>query len=254
MKKSVRAKSLAGFEKYLQLDNRMEITVKKYIRDAEIFLNFLGDRKISEELLEEYKEFLLSKYAQTSVKAMLIALNKYLEYCGTELRIDHTDVSGKSPNMAKRELTAQEYSRLISAARSGGDDRLSMALETICAAGLQFSQLKYITVEAVKNSCAIVESHGKKFEVYLPKTLCAKLQDYCQKKGIEQGMIFTTRNGKPIDRSNLAHQMSRLCETANVDENKIFFQNLKTLYTRIYKNMGRDIVDRMGLAEITEKL
>ncbi len=247
MKKVVRVKSLAGFEKYLQLDNRMEITVKKYIRDTKSFLNFLGDRKISEEVLEEYKEFLLSKYAQTSAKAMLIALNKYLEYCGTELRIDHTDVSGKSPNMAKRELTAQEYSRLISAACNQGDDRLSMALETICAAGLQFSQLKYITVEAVENSCAFVESHGKKSEIYLPKTLCAKLQDYCQKKGIEQGVIFVTRNGNPIDRSNLARKMRRLCSEAGVDENKIFLQNLKTLYTRTYEKLNRDFVEQMGL-------
>ncbi len=252
MRKAVKAKSLGGFEKYLQLDNRMEITVKKYIRDTGIFLNFLEDRKISEDVLEEYKAFLLNKYAQTSVKAMLIALNKYLEYCETSLRVDHSDVSGKSPDMKKRELTAQEYSRLIKAARSRGDDRLGMALETICAAGLQFSQLKYITVEAAENSRAIVESHGKKSEVYLPAALCAKLQDYCRKKEIVHGMIFVTRNGNPIDRSNLAHQMRKLCDEANVDEDKIFLQNLKTLYTRTYKDISREIVDRMGLVDGAE--
>ncbi len=252
MRKVVRAKSLGGFEKYLQLDNRMEITVKKYIRDTKIFLNFLEDRKINEQVLVEYKNFLMNKYAQTSVKAMLIALNKYLEYCETSLRINHSDVSGKSPNMEKRELTAQEYSRLIKAARSRGDERLCMALETICAAGLQFSQLKYITVEAVKNLRAIVESHGKKSEVYLPAALCAKLQDYCRKKEIEHGMIFVTRNGNPIDRSNLAHQMRKLCDEAGVDENKIFLQNLKTLYTRTYADLSREIVDRMGLIEVME--
>ncbi len=252
MRKAVRAKSLGGFEKYLQLDNRMEITVKKYVRDTKIFLNFLEDRKISEDILKEYKAFLLNKYAQTSVKAMLIALNKYLEYCETSLRIDHSDVSGKSPNMEKRELTIQEYSRLINAARSHMDERLCMALETICAAGLQFSQLKYITVEAVKDSYVTVESHGKKSQIYLPTALCIKLQNYCRKKNIEQGMIFVTRNGNPIDRSNLAHQMRKLCYEANVDENKIFLQNLKTLYNRRYEDLNREIVDRMGLIENAE--
>ncbi len=252
MRKVVRAKSLGGFEKYLQLDKRMEITINKYVRDTRIFLNFLEDKKITEEVLKKYKSFLLNKYAQTSVKAMLIALNKYLEYCETSLRVDHSDVSGKSPNMEKRKLTAQEYSRLINAARSCGDDRLCMALETICAAGLQFSQLKYITVEAVKDSYATVESHGKKSQIYLPAALCAKLQNYCRKKEIEHGMIFITRNGNPIDRSNLAHQMRKLCDEAEVDENKIFLQNLKTLYTRTYEDLNREIVDRMGLIENAE--
>ncbi len=247
MRKTVRAKDLGRFENYLQLDNRMEITVKKYVRDTKVFLNFLEDRKISEDVLKEYKAFLLNKYAQTSVKAMLIALNKYLEYCETSLRIDHSDVSGKSPKMEKRELTAQEYSRLINAARSRGDERLCMALETICAAGLQFSQLKYITVGAVKDSYAIVESHGKKSQIYLPTALCVKLQNYCRKNNIEQGMIFVTRNGNPIDRSNLAHQMRKLCDEANVDEEKIFLQNLKTLYTRTYEKLSRDFVEQMGL-------
>ncbi len=252
VKKAVKAKDLEGFEKYLQSENQREITVKKYMRDAGIFLNYLGDRKIEEAVLSEYKAELLNKYAQTSVKAMLFAINKYLEYCGTDLRIDHSDVSGKSANMEKRALTANEYARLISAARTCGDERLYMALETICSAGLQYSQLKYITVEAVENSCAVVESHGKRKRIYLPAALCRKLRNYCRKKKIEHGMIFVTRNGNPIDRSNLAHQMRRLCETAEVDESKIFLQNLKSLYSRTYMDMSREILDRMGLVESAE--
>ncbi len=251
MKKSVKAKNLDSFEKYLLSDNRMDITIKKYVHDVKIFLDFLAERKITEEILIEYKTYLLKKYAPTNAKSMIIAANKYLECCGTFLRINHSDVSGSS-NMKKRELTMQEYSRLISAARSQNNDRLCMALETICAAGLQFSQLRYITVETVRNSYTTVESHGRKIQIYLPAALCAKLRNYCRKKGIDHGMIFVTRNGNPIDRSNLLHQIRKLCDEAKVDEDKIFPQNLKTLYIRTYKDLNREIVDRMGLIESAE--
>ncbi len=249
MNKAVKAKSLNEFEGYLRLEKRMEITIKKYVYDAKVFVDFLGNAKITEETLSGYREYLLKKYAPASAKSMIIAVNKYLEYCGTLLRINHTDLNGKSLNMKNRELSMQEYSRLISAAKAQNDERLLMALETICSAGLQFSQLRYITVEAVENSYAVVESHGKKSKVYLSTALCEKLKNYCRKKDIDQGMIFVTRSGNPIDRSNLARQMRKLCNEANVNENKIFLQNLKTLYTRTYEDLSPKVINMMGLAE-----
>ena len=47
-------------------------------------------------------------------------------------------------------ITKAEYERLVRAAKSRKNGRLSLMLETICATGIRVSELRYITVEAVK--------------------------------------------------------------------------------------------------------
>ena len=47
-----------------------------------------------------------------------------------------------------RELTKEEYDRLLAAARESDQERLALIMETLCATGVRVSELRYITVEA----------------------------------------------------------------------------------------------------------
>lgn len=40
--------------------------------------------------------------------------------------------------------------------------------------------------------------------------------DYAKRNHIDKGMIFVTRNGKAVDRSNIWRNMKSLCEDAGV--------------------------------------
>ena len=57
-----------------------------------------------------------------------------------------------------KELTREEYQRLLAAARALGRERLELLMETICATGIRVSEVKYITVEAL--ACGKVEKHA----------------------------------------------------------------------------------------------
>lgn len=62
-----------------------------------------------------------------------------------------------------------------------------------------------------------------------------------KKQHIETGPVFTTRNGKPLDRSNICHEMKKLCEEANVDAGKVFPHNLRHLFARKYYEIDNNL-------------
>ena len=60
-------------------------------------------------------------------------------------------------------------------------------------------------------------------------------------RGIQCGIIFVTRNGKAVDRSNIWAQMKRLCVTAGVNPSKVFPHNLRKLFARTFYSIEKDI-------------
>ena len=75
----------------------------------------------------------------------------------------------------------------------------------------------------------------------VPGKLKKLLLGYARKSGIRSGIIFITRNGKAIDRSNIWAQMKRLCKTAGVNPSKVFPHNLRKLFARTFYGIEKDI-------------
>ena len=65
--------------------------------------------------------------------------------------------------------------------------------------------------------------------------------EYCRKNKIESGYIFRTRNGKAVDRSNVYHEMKKLCEKAGVEKEKVFPHNMRHLFARIFYHTEQNL-------------
>ena len=128
-----------------------------------------------------------------------------------------------------------------------------LALQTLCATGIRVSELRFITVEAVRRGVATVTANGKTREVFLIKHLKKKLLRYCAVQGLETGWVFVTRTGRPLNRTNLWREMKRLCSAARVDARKVYPHNLRHLFARVFYNMEKDIAklaDLLGHSSI----
>ncbi|MBS7299345.1 MAG: tyrosine-type recombinase/integrase [Eubacteriales bacterium] len=97
-------------------------------------------------------------------------------------------------------------------------------------------------MEAVNKGTAQINNKGKIRNVLLRTKLCELLRKYAQSKKIIVGAIFITKNGTPLDRSNIWSEMKKLCKKANVTEDKVFPHNLRHLFARTYYNLQKDIV------------
>lgn len=131
--------------------------------------------------------------------------------------------------------------RLCKTAERRHNKRLSLILQTICATGIRVSELQYITVEAAKRGKAVVNCKSKTRTVFIVKELKQKLLRYAAEQNIKDGMIFITRTGKPISRTNIWREMKALCGEANVNPEKVFPHNLRHLFARVFYGIEKDI-------------
>lgn len=236
-------KSIIKFKEYLINEEKSRKTLEKYIRDVTAFYIWAGGHEITKEVVMEYKNHILQNYAPRSVNSMLSSLNSFFSFLGRhDLKIKILKIQTRIFANQNKELTKAEYERLLKAAKNKNDERLYLLMQTICSVGLRVSEIKYITVEAVKAGLAMIDCKNKIRQVFLPKALCQMLKSYITKRKIKSGSVFVTRTGKPLDRSNIWKMMTALCETANVSKDKVFPHNLRHLFARTFYKAKKDIV------------
>ena len=78
--------------------------------------------------------------------------------------------------------------------------------------------------------------------MFLPDALCRMLIRYLREQKRKSGPVFVTKNGNPLDRSNIWSDMKRLCRSAGVNEKKVFPHNLRHLFARTFYTIQKDIV------------
>ncbi|MFI3227862.1 MAG: tyrosine-type recombinase/integrase [Clostridia bacterium] len=227
---------------YLLENESSENTILKYTRDVKTFLEFLGNDEIDKTKVILFKEHLKSKYLASSVNSMLAAINNFLEFLGmTSLKIKPLKVQKEMFLSPEKELTKEEYERLVKTAESQNNTRLSLIIQTICSTGIRVSELKFVTVDSISTRRSLVNLKGKTRTIFLPKDLCKLLRKHCVSNSIVKGSVFVTKTGKPLDRSNIWTMMQKLCKKANVNGTKVFPHNLRHLFARTYYKIEKDI-------------
>lgn len=231
------------FKKYLICEEKSDATIEKYIRDISAFMEWLGDEELNKNIVLEYKNFLINNYAPASVNSMLSSINCFFEHFEWyELRVRSLKIQKQIFSDKSKELTKAEYERLLKAAKRKNNEQLYMLMQTICSTGIRVSELRAVTVEALKIRQATINCKGKMRIVILPNELCKMLMRYVKERNIISGAVFVTRNGRPLDRSNIWRLMKNLCEDAGVSKDKVFPHNLRHLFARTYYSLEKDIV------------
>ena len=219
------------FRNYLRLEEKSENTIEKYMRDIKAFWQYAGTQVVTKELAIAYKENLLSdEYAVRSINSMIASINSFFIFAGCEyLKIKTIKEQRQIFCSEEKELTREEYTRLLNAAESKGNKRLNLILQTICGTGIRVSELKFITVESVNRS------------VFIVKALQKKLLRFATEQKIESGCIFITRTGKPLSRTNIWRDMKNLCKETGVNPDKVFPHNPRHLFARVFYGIEKDI-------------
>lgn len=233
---------ISSFEKHLSEQEKSPSTIEKYIRDVRAFAVFIGNSEITKETVIAYKKHLQENYAVRSVNSMLASVNSLFSFLGWHgLKVKSLKLQQQVFCPEEKELTKAEYSRLCMTAKRKHNERLNLILQTICGTGIRVSELQYITVEAIRRGEAVVNCKAKTRSVFIVKELKQKLLRYSSEQGIKSGMIFVTRTGKPISRTNIWREMKALCKEANVNPQKVFPHNLRHLFSRVFYGIEKDI-------------
>ena len=233
---------LMKFKEYLIKNEKSPATVEKYTRDAAMFIEWLRDGEMTKTAALMYKERLKEEYAPSSVNTVIAALNSFFEFMErADMKLKAVKVQKQMFVKSERELNKRDYERLLDTARRYNKHRLSAILQTLFATGLRISELRYMTVEALNERTVTISCKGKVREICISDKLRRLLKEYAKRRGITSGSIFITRNGNPIDRSNLSKELKKLAALASVAAKKVFPHNFRHLFARVYYKHQRDI-------------
>ena len=246
---------LEKFKQFLIDEERAAATIEKYRRDVQAFFTWLPEKtEVSKEMVLEYKRKLAAQYKSTSANSMLVALNRFFGFCGRrDLQVRLLKVQRVSFRERSRDMSVEEYKRLVRAAREKKDERLSLLIQTLCSTGIRVSEHRCITVEALRSGSICIDGKGKERAVFLPKKLQKQLKHYCKERKITTGPVFITKSGKPLNRCNIWAEMKALCKNAGIEPQKVFPHNLRHLFALTYYRLEKDIVrlaDILGHANI----
>lgn len=234
---------IASFAGKLQEDERSPATIENYLRHIRAFAAWAGEQAVTKELVASWKEHLTGKdYRPGTVNTMLVSLNRFLGFLGWHDCVVKTlRIQRRLFREDSKELTREEYERLVSTAQASGRERLVLLLETICSTGIRVSEVKYITVEALRLGKAEISLKGKIRTILLPNKLCRKLLKYAKKRKIASGEIFLTRGGKSLNRKRVWAEMKAVCKEAGIESSKVFPHNLRHLFARCFYRATRDV-------------
>jgi len=243
MKKRITLGQITAFRQHLLEEEREPATIEKYLRDVRGFAAWAGGRTVTKETITRWKEQLVAGGCQpVTVNGKISAVNKFFTFLGwTECRVKYLKIQRRMFRNTERELTKDEYSRLVETAQSLGRERLALLIETICATGIRVSEVRYITIEAIRSGRADIALKGKIRTILLPGKLCRKLLKYARKKKIASGEIFLTRSGRSLSRRQIWAEMKAICARAGVEKTKVFPHNLRHLFARTFYRACRDV-------------
>ena len=237
--------TLQSYKNHLYIQEKSTNTIDKYIRDIRTFTAWLQtqeEKDITKDCVIRYKKYLEARYRPSSTNSMLTALNGFFEYTGWhDCRVKTLKTQPDHIYAQEKELTRAEYEKLITTAEEDGNLRLALLMETLGCTGLRVSEIEFVTVEAVKQGKAGISCKGKHRWIYLVHDLKMKLLSYCKKKNIRSGSIFITRNGTPLDRSNIWTEMKEIAKKAEIALEKVFPHNLRHFFARVHYKAHKNI-------------
>ena len=239
-RKIITSETIESFHRYLYEEEKSPATIEKYLHDARDFADYTEGGEVTKDIVMAYKQELVRKYAARSVNAKLASIGSLLTFLGwQDCKVKSLKIQRQTFQSEEKELTKAEYMRLVQASKD--NPRLCLILETICGTGIRVSELQHFTVEAVNIGSVTVSCKNKTRNIFVPGKLQKLLLGYARRNNITSGVIFRTKSGKPLNRSNIWSEMKKLCVRANVNPSKVFPHNLRKLFARTFYGIEKDI-------------
>lgn len=206
---------LENFKIELRNQEKKDKTIKQYAQYIEEFLNYTKvcqKEDITKQVLIDYKAHLKEEHKEklNSINIKIIILNKFITFIGMGTDMKLKQEKQQKQTTLENVLSIKEYQHLRDYAKEHNQWQLYYLMGTLCGTGIRVSELQYITVEAVKKQEAIITNKGKARYIPIQNTVKKELIEYCKDNGINEGIIFKSKQGKPLDNSYIWRQLQNL--------------------------------------------
>lgn len=234
---------LKEFIQEMRLKELTERTLKKYEADVSQFIketNISEIDQLKKEILIDYKAILQSKFKTASINNKITIINKFIDWLDLgELKLKQIKQQRKTS--LEDVLNDTDYNRLLRLAERLEKFKILNIMKTLAGTGIRIEELKYITVEAIKKGYCQVENKGKIRDIIISKSLSKELKGYCKEQDINEGLIFGSNTGKPLDKAYIWRELQYIAGQARVKKSKVHAHSFRHLFAKTYLRDGGNI-------------
>jgi integrase len=246
-------KELAKYQKCLTGTELSKSTKEIYLRQAKVFLDFIGNKPICKKEMIAYKSYLMEqRYKSTTINLYIVAVNHFVRsmgYKNVSIRTERLQKRGCPDNV----LNKEEYMQMLNYAKESGKIKYYYLMRTLALTGIRISELSDCTVEALARGRFLTRNKGKTREIYLPDKLVAELTQYCNTSGIKSGVIFRGNKGTAISRISIYKMLRHLADMTDIPKEKAHPHSFRHLfaitYMEQYSNLF-ELADILGHASL----
>ena len=233
-------KRILDFTISLQIQHRSANTITSYTTNIQKLELFLNGAELSKERMLSYKKWLSDQgFKQRTINAYLAAANQFCDVMGwTEMKVVLDPIGLDEAGKEKKQISSSNYRKLVYTALQNDKERLAMMIQVLCHMDLRFCELEKLTMEALGDGMVEVIRKRRYKKIEIPGIIMEDLRTYAVHEQISSGIIFRTRKGSPVDRSNFRKDIKKLCVLAGVEEELGSIQHVKHVVLDEYPYYG----------------
>lgn len=213
-------------------------TLKQYKANVKKFIDWLDeDTKLDKSVTIKFKNYLYSlepRPKTTSLNTWIVELNKFLKY------IDMPDLTIKKIKMQSKVsnddiLSIADYKRLLRFSKRLNMMQLYYIIKVLAMTGIRISELKYFTIENLKDNYIDGFNKGKERKIIIRQDLIRELRKYARDNHIKSGFIFrgAKPNSMPVE-STIWRQLKKVAGKARVNKKKVHAHSFRHLFAQIF--------------------
>ena len=145
-------------------------------------------------------------------------------------------------------ITKECYLKMLHYADAHNKRKQYCIMKTIAQTGIRIGELKFVTVEAIKEGSTVVWNKGKYRTVYFTDNLCHELLRYYMEIDCSAGVIFSGREkGSPITPGAVWKNLKYIARQVEVPEEMVYPHSFRHLFAKEYMRKVGDISELADL-------
>lgn len=240
--------TLNHFKSYLKKKNLSKNTIIAYTSSIRLFTCLYNE--ITPENMQQYRNYLLSKYRPTTVNQKIYAINHYFRFLAEEnkefalsfnsYRLPSVRIQHKS--YLDTVISNQDYELFKNRLKEEKNYFWYFVVRFLAATGARVSELVQIKVEHLNLGFLDLYSKGGKVRrIYFPDSLCREAGQWCRKRGIQSGFLFLSKTGKPITTRGIHFQLKRLAIRYGINPDTVYPHSFRHRFAQNFLARFNDI-------------
>lgn len=234
---------LEAYSRYLSDHEKSENTIRKYIHNISLFLEFKGNQPLTRKITAAFKDYLFSQYHASTINSYITAVNLYLKWLGKE-NLCQKNIKCQRKFFYSNALDMEDYHKLLACAQAHEDTTYYLIMRCLAGTGIRIGELRFFTREALEAGRIEIYHKNKLRQILIPTELAGLLKIYAQEHSIQTGCVFLSHGRKnPLDASVIWRHLKRYACWSQINPDKVYPHNFRHLFARIYMNKYHNIVE-----------